>query len=80
MFIRIFLLIFFTILLLFLELEIINFLILEFIIFSIFFKLDSRISFSIALVLLCYTIFFIFFEDKKMSEILSIYAYYFLII
>ncbi len=80
LFIRIFLLIFFTILLLFLELEIINFLILEFIIFSIFFKLDSRISFSIALVLLCYTIFFIFFEDKKMSEILSIYAYYFLII
>jgi hypothetical protein len=44
------------------------------------FFLDSRISFLIALYLLCYTVLFIFVEDKKIAEKLSIYAYYFLII
>lgn len=80
LFFRIFVLIFLTIIILFLNLEIINFLILEFIAFSLIFKLDSRISFLIALFLLIYTVLFIILWDKKIAETTSIYAYYFLII
>jgi len=43
------------------------------------FIFDSRYFFLIALVLLIYTPIYLYFNDKKIAEQLSIYAYYFLV-
>ncbi len=80
LFLKIFILIILIIILIFFKVTIINFATLFFIIFAILFKLDPRLSFLLALFLLCYTVLFILIEDKKIAEQLSIYAYYFLII
>jgi len=61
-------------------LSLINYLITLFIVFSIIFINDWRISFLIALLLLLYTVFHITIWDKKLAEQFSIYAYYFLVI
>jgi len=67
--------------LLFIKLNLLNFLIIFFIIASILLNIDSRISFLIALILLIYTVFYIsIWNNKEIAEKLSIYAYYFLII
>jgi len=58
----------------------INILIIFYLIFSILFYIDSRISFLIALILLSSTIVYLIIWDKKLAELLSINAYYFLII
>ena len=47
--------------------------------YSLKFLFDSRYLFLIALVLLVYTPIYIYLEDKKMAETLSIYTYYFLV-
>lgn len=62
------------------NLSLINYLIIWFIISSIIFSIDSRISFSIALILLFYVVFYISSWDNKTAEKLSIYTYYFLVI
>ena len=48
--------------------------------YTLKFLFDSRYLFLIALVLLVYTPIYIYLEDKKTAETLSIYAYYFLVV
>ncbi len=61
-------------------LSIASIIIFAFILFNIFFSIDTRFSFFIALSLLIFTSFYLLVGDQKIAESLSIYAYYFLIL
>ncbi len=51
-----------------------------FFIFSILFKVDSRISFLIALIFISLTIVNLIISNEKQAEIFSIYTYYMLVV
>ncbi len=51
-----------------------------YILFSLLFLIDGRVNFIVALILLWFTPVYLVIWDSKKAELLSIYAYYFLII
>lgn len=57
-----------------------NLLTLAFLVYSIYLKIDSRVSFFIALILLIITPLLLILEKKELAESYSVYAYYFLVI
>lgn len=59
---------------------IINKIIFWYILFSILFVIDSRISFAIALIFLSFSPIYLIIWQNNIAENLSIYAYYFLVI
>lgn len=70
----------FIILIKYTNFNIVSEIILFFLAFSLLFKLDSRISFFIALIFICLTIIYLIIWDNLIAENMSIYTYYFLVI